>query len=395
MPLGLQGILDPYSFISGGEVETRIDAIAREIHLSDAPLMMQLPEDEAPAIEWVVNGEQIRPQKYTLGAAFITSDTTITINDTTTLQVGDVLEFFNTAGTATEQMLVVGIPSATTLTVERTYGGGSAVANTPGTATDVFLIGTASTGDEINKQAFRALPTSYNQRLQTFMYRISVGGLTEAMPNMKLPNGNNPRAQQARVKMTEFLKDLQSSAYYGKGQARSSTNNLLKTGRPAMLGLKEIIRTYSSGANVDETAKSNFTQNQITTLLIQKAIDGGGDPNLLLCSPDLVSGWQIWSNGKQQFQTQEASAILQVPITRLYISFGGKVLEIMYDYNLRKGTMAALTKEDIRAKRGRPMTAKPVGSQGDAIETDLIGDYSIQAGHPSWHAWVQGITSFA
>lgn len=389
--MAVQDILNIYSLTNGNETETRIDAYAREVFLSDAPLMLMMPSMPAKADQWQVTAGTVRPQTATLNAAILAGGTTLTLTDATPFQAGDILEMTATGGASTDRMLVTAVASSTTLTVQRGYEGTTAVANDNTGNRTIYLVGTASTGSEINKTAFRASPTTYNQRLQTFMYRVAVGGLTQAMPNVILPNGMpDLLTRDERTKMIEFLKDAQTSMYYGLGQTRGAT-----TDRPTMLGLKGIITTYSSGANVTTSTASGFTQQNLMTDLIQKCISGGGNPDLLVCSPDWATGFNLWGNGKQYITEQTNSAFLGIPVTRIYYPFGGRILEIIFDYNLRSGTAICLTKSDIKTIEGRAIFYKPAGSRGDAIEGDFIGDYSIEVGHPGFHAWRQGVTGWA
>lgn len=387
----VQDILNIYSLTSGGETETRIDAYAREVYLSDAPLMLMMPSAPAKAAEWTVTGETVRPQTATLNAAILAGGTTLTVTDATPFQVGDVLEMFATGGASTDRMLVTAVASSTTLTVQRGFEGTTAVANDNTGNKTIYLVGTASTGSEINKTTFRNAASTYSQRLQTFMYRVAVGGLTQAMPNVILPNGMPDLLTQAeRTKMIEFLKDCQTAQYYGLGQTRGAT-----TDRPTMLGLKGIITTYNSASNVTTSAASGFTQQNLMTDLIQKCITGGGNPDLLVFSPDWATGLNLWGATKQYITEQGSTANLGIPVTRVYYPFGGRILEILFDYNLRPGTALCLTKSDLKTVEGRPIFYKPAGSRGDAMEGDFIGDYSVEVGHPGFHAWRQGVTGFA
>lgn len=385
------GILNPYTLTNQSEAETRIDAYAREVYLSNAPLLLTLPTMPAPGDQWTVTGETVRPQTAVLNAAIGTGDATITLVDATPFQIGDVLQIFNTAGTSTERVLVTSLNSSTVLGITRAFEGTTAVANTPGSFTTVQLIGTASTGSEIDKVSFRNQPTTYTQRLQTFMYRASVGGMTQAMPNVALPNGMmDTLAAHKRVKTIECLRDAQRSMYYGLGQTRNSV-----TQRPTQLGIKGIITTYSSALNVTTSTAASYTQLNFMADLIQKAVDGGGDPDLLVCSTNWMTAFATWSNGKQYFQEKDVTPGLGIPIERMYFAFGGKKLEIVYDYGLISGTAMVLSSKDIKVAEGRPLMMKPVGSRGDADEVDVIADWSLEVGHPGFHAWREGVTGFA
>lgn len=387
----IQDILNIYSLTSGGETETRIDAFAREVFLPDAPLFLTLPMKQAPGDSWSVVGSTVRPQTYTLNGAILSGGTTLTLTDTTSLQVGDILEMFATGGASTDRMLVTAVPSSTTVTVQRAFEGTTAVANDNTGNKTVRLIGTASTGSEVNKTSFRNSPSAYNQRLQTFMYRVAVGGLTNTVQNVVLPNGMpSPLSHQQQTKLVEAIKDVQTSMYFGKGQARGAV-----TDRPTMLGIREIIRTFSSGANIYSTASTNLTQIQWIQRLVQKAVDGGGSPDLFVCSTDWLSAFATWSIGKQQFTEHDRTNILGLNIDRIFIPFGQKRIEIMYDYNLPAGTGCLLTRSDVMGVQNRALRYKPAGSRGDAEEGDYIGDYSIEAGHPSWHSWIENVASYA
>lgn len=392
MPLDVRGILENVSL--GIEQVVEISPYLREVFINEAPFISRTERVPAPGTTFQIDTYDVRPRTYTLGAALTVGATTITLNDTTPLLVGDVLEVIDGAGATLEHVEVTDIPSATTATIRRAREGTVAVANDNATSTvasrTVTLIGNSRTGAEIDQVANRAVRTIVTQYCQTFQYPVQVGGLANAAPNTRIPAGfSNVFSMEQQVKMSEMMRDVEYTMYYGLGEAAATPGD-----RPKMKGLKKMISAYNAGANIRTNAGANYTKFNFIADTIQKTVDAGGNPDVFLVSTDFITGLATWTGGGTNFIQPRANAF-GTTIDEFYASFTGKPVQFIPSYQLKKGSVFALTSDDIRVGYIREEFMQLRGNRGDARECDLIGDLTVSLAHPGWHSVVEGITSWA
>ncbi len=127
---------------------------------------------------------------------------------------------------------------------------------------------------------------------------------------------------------------------------------------------------------------------------IQKAVNGGGNPDACLCSIDFLTGLLTWGFAKQQVNTPNLN-ILGLPIKEVTVPFASGPITFIPSYQMNSGTAVVLTSSDVCMRYMRQEFWNARGNRGDAREGDYIGDICVEVGHPGWHAWVSGITSFA
>jgi hypothetical protein len=398
MPLANQGILANAQL--SNEQVTPLEAFFREIFINETPFLTRVPRKPAGGTTYNILVNDVRATTYTLTAAMITSDTTFTINDTSPLQVGDILEVQNTAGSATERVVVTAIPSGTTITVTRAAEGTTAVANTSsggGTTAAITLQGNARFGNEVDQVASRSVRTAIPQYVQTGLYPVQIGGLAQAVHNTALPEGiPDVFTMEQKVKMTEMMRDFENACYYGKGEAPTAT----VPGK--MKGLKTLIGYYNGGlavaansnANVKTNGGGSYTMLNFVADGIQKAVDGGGDPDTVLCATDFLTGLATWGFAKQQVNTPRENAI-GLPIKEIQVPFTTGPVTFIPSYRMKKGTACVLTSADVCLRYIRQEMYQPRGIRGDAREGDFIADLCAEVGHPGWHSWIEGITSYA
>lgn len=375
----------------------------REVFINEAPLLMRLPRMQAAGQAYNIVANDVRPRSYTLNAACNNTDTTITLTDTTPLLVGDILELPNTTGASTERIQVSAIGNNTTATIVRAMGGTTAVTNAANNNSNltVTLIGNSASGAEVARGTERSSRFLIPQYVQTFDFPVQVGGLANAVQNTQLPLGTSSVfSDEQRTKMVEMVRDIEYSYYYGKPTAQTSTKNA------TMAGLKHLIGYYAgrttalasaSNTNVKTNGGSSYTMLSFVADTIQKCIDGGGDPDVVVCSTGFMTGLFTWGYGKTQIQDPRQTE-LGVPINQVTYPFAGKNVTFVPSYQLGSSsnhTAIVLTSKDVLTRYIRQEFWNQRGVRGDLTEGEFIGDFAIEVGHPGWHAWVEGITSFA
>jgi hypothetical protein len=375
MALDTVGILTPIEFST--EQPTVISAVAREVFVNETPLFSRLPH-------------VVRGRTYSLAADITNSATTLSVTDLSWCQVGDVLELDD--GTNTERVEVTAAPSLAptpdTVTIRRGREGTSGTAFALATPTTVRLIGNARTGAEIDQQAFRTVSTGVQQIVQTFQYPVQVGGKAEAISNVALPpgvGGNSVFGRDRAIKLVEAVRDIEYSMYYGKGEAPAASGD-----RGKMKGIKTLI----ASGNVKTNGGASYTRATFIADTISKIYAAGGMADVILCSTDFLAGLDVWVPTKTAIMGNGQTS-LGFPITTFLLPLNAQPLTFVPSLQLRAGTAAVLSSNDLDVRYLREMQWVPREKRGDAMEGDWLGDYAVNLEHPSWHAWVSGITSFA
>lgn len=401
MALDVDGILQNFSLAN--EQVTVLYPYLREVFINEAPLFSRLPMEVADGQHYNIVGYDVRPRTYTLNAAIIAGDTSITLVDATPLMVGDVLEMFVTGGASTERIEVTGDPTATTVAIRRAREGTSAVANDNTGNKTLTLIGNSRTGAEIDQTGNRSVRWLIPQDVQTFTSPVQIGGLANAVRNTRLPPGiSNVFTLEQKVKMTEMVRDIEYASYFGKGEAVAATGD-----RAKMKGLKALIGYYNGGAtpaagsntNVKTNGGASYTFLNFVADAVQKCIDGGGNPDTVLCSTGFATGLATWGFAKQQMIEPNYTKI-GTPIDGITIPIAGKPINFVPSFQLKEPGNSnhlamVLTSTDLKMRFIREASWRARGVRGDAQEGEYFGDYCIEAGHPGWHSYVSGISSFA
>ena len=389
MPLDTVGILTPIDF--SAEQPTVLSAVWREIFVNENPLYSRLPHVQATSEVYSINRYDVRQRSYQVGTGGITNvATSLPISDASPFQDGDVLEI--TDGSNTERVEVTAAPSLSptpnTLTIRRAREGTAAAAFVA--TNTITLIGNSRTGGEIDQQGFRSVSTPTEQYLQTFQYPVQVGGKAEAISNVALPPGaNSVMGRDRAIKLVEAIRDVEYSMYYGTGEKPAAGGD-----RAKMRGLKKLIQLGASG-NVKLAAGTSYTRANFIVDTISKIYSAGGMPDTILCSTDFLAGLDVWVPTKTAMMGNGTTSSLGFPITTFVLPLTAQPLTFVPSLQLRTGSAFILSSGDLDVRFIREMYWQPREKRGDAWEGDWIGDYAINVGHPSYHAYVEGITSYA
>lgn len=390
--MAVQGILQNINLST--EQVTVLYPYLREVFINETPLVAMLPREKADAVDYKVTLYDVRPRTYTLAAAVASgAATTMTLSDASPLMIGDILQLTKEDGSTYEHVELTADPNTTTnvITVRRARGGTTATTNTLAGNTTMYLIGNSRTGAEIDQNAQRAARSTVAQTVQTFNFPVQVGRVANQVGNTRLPAGfSSVFSLEQQVKITEMMRDEEYSAYYAEYESVAAAGD-----RAKQRGLRQFIKAYSGGANVKLNGGSNYTKLNFIADTIQKAIDGGGNPDVVLVATNFLTFLSTWSVALQQFQNPRTTPWLGVPIKEFDAPFLGHPVRIIPSYQLRPGTAVALTSSDVKMRYIEQESFAPRGRRGDAVEGDAYADTCIEIGHPGWHAWVEGITSAA
>lgn len=394
MPADTVGILTPIEFPA--EQRTVVDSSVRQVFTNEQPLFSRLPHEKGEGETYTTTSYDVRGganrRLYALGTGglALVSTVSLPIVDASMLQVGDVLEIDD--GTNMERVEVLSPPVLTTtpntLLIRRARE--NTVAAVFAAGAPLYLIGNARTGAEVDQQGFRPVSSGILQIIQTFQFPVQVGGKADAITNVALPPGSSSVMGQARaLKMIEFVRDVENTIYYGRGEVPVAAGD-----RGKMKGIRSLVQGYNVGSNYVGAAGANYSLAAFVAASIGKIYSAGGMADTILCSTDFLGFLNTWVPGKQTTATNGATT-LGYQVRSFTLPLNGEPLLFVPAPQLRPGTAAVLSSSDLKIKFLREMFWEPRGSQGDAKMGDWIGDYAIHMEHPQWHAWVQGITSVA
>jgi hypothetical protein len=182
---------------------------------------------------------------------------------------------------------------------------------------------------------------------------------------------------------------MEKGFYYGIGQRPVNPGD-----RAKQSGLRRLIQYYKSGANYKSAIGSNYTKLNFIRDGFQAALNGGGEPDVCICSTDFMSYLATWIGNQQTFPSNTETT-LGVKIKAYAVAFLPEVITFIPSYQLLPGTAIIATSKDLKVRYLREESFVRRGIRGDAAEGDFLGDFCIELGHPSWHAWLEGITGAA
>lgn len=372
--------LTQYGAFNAGVIPTDVFGVAINWYVNRTPLTARLPKLPVGSPQFVVAGDGFRPRVAATGASVADGSTTsLTPDDATQYEVGDVIQI------ESELMLVTArTANGTTVTVSRGYDGTSAAAHTT-VGTAIYLITNTRTGAEVDQDGIARIHDTYTQYCQTIQHAYQVGGALQADANYTAAIGQTPLDRFKMLAMQHTMDDFESAVYYGTGVALSSA-----TAKPMMLGIRNIVPTANRETN--PTNKTAYKPSDLIRDTASKCFAGGGNPNLLVVSPDWMAGLAVW--GAANMRIEAGSNVFGTPIDLFEFPFLSGIA-VVPSALLRPGTAVCLSAPEARIRMKRAMRDKPRGSRGDADEGDIIMEGAVELDNPAHHAWVEGVTGFA
>jgi hypothetical protein len=378
MAVAYQGLFGPVGF--GTETQTVLHPFLREIFIQEAPLVNRLPrlQSEGEVFQMITYDVRQRTGMTLTTALSDTTTTTLVLNDDSRLLTGDVLMIDS------ERFEVTSITAnGTNVTVVR--GAESTTAATHSSGAPVTLLYNSRTGAEVNQDTTRSLRSVTEQYVQTFQFPVQISGKANAVTAVRLPQGvPDILTYEQRTKAIEMLRDMEYACYYAGGQKPYNIGD-----RAKMKGLKTLI----DSGNVTTNTVSSYTKFNFISDTLNKAFAGGGNPDILIVSSDFMTGVATWGYPVQL--DMNYTPTLGIAFNQIAVPFLGAPVMMIPSYQLKSGTAIALTSSDVKIRYLRQETWIPRGRRGDAYEGDWVADIAVEIGHPKWHAWREGISSFA
>ena len=370
------------------EIRNEISSVAINWYTNLNPLITRLARLPIGSPTFTIVTRKFRPRTYTLNAAIVTGDTSITLTDATGLLKGDIIELIKTDGTATERIEVTGDPTTTTAAIARAKEGTTAVANdTTGATTTlvVTLIGNSRTGAEVNQTANSYSPISVTQQVQNFMIPVQVGGsLQSTTAFVGSADGSTPLDQFKMEALQNLLNDMEYSTYYGKGDVVGTG-----TTRARQKGIRTLATT---NLVTSPTNKAAYKPTDFIRDTVQATMASGGRPDAALCSPDFLAGLAVWGAPAQRVVT--GMTTFGIPIHSFYTPLAPEITFVMSPL-LKNGTVFVFNSAEVLLRMKRAEFWNPHGIRGDALEGDFISEMAVEVRNEYHHAWVEGITAFS
>ena len=371
---GIQGVLD-----NQAQIRNDVSVVAINWYVNRCPLVTRVPRVPGGSTTFTMINRSFRSRSATMAAAALATDLQIALADASALMNGDVLEL-----ASGERVEVTADPNMITNVVAIRRG---AEGTTPAAAASgdvIRLIGNSRTGGEINQNAVAFRPTGVTQYCQTWQHPVQVSGALQASLGYQAQSGSNTPFEQTKMDaLQNLMDDMESSAYYGRGEDPSVS------GRPKQKGLRSLL-----SANLT-TAPTNAAAYKPTDLIrdtLQVCRTNGGDPDVLIVSPNFMTGLATWGHAAQRIDA--GSTVFGTPIDVFEAPFLGGV-SIIEAPLLKPFTAICLTSSEIRMRMKRNEFWNPRGTRGDAFEGDWIAEGAVEVENQGHHAWVEGITAFS
>lgn len=373
MPLYDQITTTPYNSL--GAIPADVFGVSINWFVNRTPVIARFPKSPVGSQNFKLTNDAYRPRTGAVnnGAATGTG-TTFTVGDGSAFDVGDVIQI------EIELMLVTGV-AGNVLTVTRAYAGTSSV--THADLLPIFLITNTRTGAEVDITNLSRIPVVTNQWCQTVQHSYSVGGSLASTTNYVSGYGG-PLQRDRYLCAQHCFDDFESALYYGTVVGITST-----TSRPMMGGFDKLIATNRV------TSPTNAAAYKPTDLMkdtIQKCFTNGGNPTVLIVSPDFQTGLATWGNPALRVPAGEN--VFGTKIDLFEAPFLGGLVIIPAPL-LKSGTAICLSGEEVRIRLKRELIDQPRGKRGDAFEGDMIMEGALELDNESHHAMVSGVTGFA
>jgi len=369
-----------YGAMNAGVLPNDVFGVAINWFVNRTPLTARLPKVPVGSPQFTVVGDGYRPRVAATGASIADNSTTsVTPDDASQYEVGDVLQV------ESELLLVTArTANGTTITVSRGYDGTVAAAHTT-VGTPIYLITNTRTGAEVDQDGISRIHDGYTQYCQTVQHPYQIGGALQADSNYTAAIGQTPLDRDRMLGMQHAMDDFESAVYYGTGVGITAA-----TSRPLMLGVRNIVPAANRETN--PTNKTAYKPSDLLRDTAAKCFAGGGNPSLMVVSPDFMVGLAVW--GFANMRIDAGSNVFGAPIDLFAFPFLGGI-NVVPSSLLRPGTVVCLSAPEARIRMKRPLFDKPRGSRGDAYEGDIIMEGAVELDNPAHHSWVEGVTGFA
>jgi hypothetical protein len=378
-----QGVEFPWD--QSGAIVVPLEGVAFPMFVNMTPLLSRIAQRAVGNVAFVQYGHAHRPNSFLLMASINTSATTLTVNDSSIFQNGDILEM-----SSGEHVEVSADPNLTnnTITVTRAMEGtaGTAITVVGGSEPTCYLIGNARTGGEEFQRGLFPKTWQSTNWVQTSQHPVEVSGIfmdTTVWQNAE--GAPNPFEFGRTRQLANMMQGYSRAMYYGLGAAPTAESTKRAKTKGILKRLNEVgnIVVPSGGDPAAYTPDMLFRD-------LWSRISGNQD--LLVFSPDWRAAMVKWK--LHVVVMDMGTTEFNMDIEAFTIPTFGRQL-VMFDPQLRPGTALALREEDITLRYMRLPSFFVRGRNGDAVKGDIIARMGFQVDNPELQTAVTGVTGFA
>jgi hypothetical protein len=357
----------------------------------ETPLLDHLGDPQRAAAstvhEWIE--DSLLPNTDVVDQSNFTPDpsnaTEITVLNGSRFRVGDQVR----PGNGTEVMFVTGI-SGDTLTVVRGYG---ATTRTPlSNGMVLTILGNAALeGDDAPVARFttRARKQNYTQ---IFTARVSVSGSMQAARQHGISDEVDYQKQE---RLRELLRDLENTIINGvaAGTSPQGSSTVRRTINGIIHQIQSNIFEPGTGSMPPGTG---IGEDELTEEILNTALRLVWENASSRIDTIVVNGMQ-----KRQINAFASSSRSYAPddsryrdLISIYESDFG-ICRVVLSRWVPPGTVLLLdsSRVEVMPLRGRSFHYRPLAATGDAIDGQLVGEYTLQFKNEAGHGLIRGLTA--
>ncbi|HEY1684546.1 MAG TPA: DUF5309 family protein [Tepidisphaeraceae bacterium] len=353
----------------------------------ETPLLDVLGDAARPARstvhEWIE--DTLNPNTDTVNQSSFgnpSTDTTVIVSNVGRFEVGDQIQLQG----GSEVMLVTAINTGSSqLTISRTYGSTTAYALSNGATIDI--IGNASLeGDVAGSPLFTNRVRKLNYT-QIFASTVDVSGSELAVQQIGVADELDYQKQN---RLRELMRDLENSVI--NGRAPTSTQQGSATVRRTMSGVLAYIGTNKFAPGVSGfPSDTALTETQLNLALRTIWQQSSGNVDLIVVGGkekramnQFMTSWRHTEPADQTFSNQIA----------VYDSDFGTCKVVLSRW-VPLGTVLLLdsSRIEVMPLSGRSFQYKPLAPVGDAVQGQVLGEYTLEFRNENAHGVISGFTT--
>jgi hypothetical protein len=307
------------------------------------------------------------------------SGATLTPSHPSRFRVGDQIRF-----RGGDELALVTAVGASTVTLERGYGGTSTAAATNGTVIDILGNAALEGGDADNARfTTRRRVVNYTQ---IFSSTVEVSGSELAVRQIAVRDElEYLRAQRLR----ELLRDLENSVINGAAAAVTPAGGA--AARRTMRGVRSFITTNRFAPGEDGFPEATtLTEPQLNLALRSIWQSGAGNVDLVVVGGPEKRAINAFVASGRRFAAESERFKDYVGV---YESDFG-VCRVVMSRHVRPGEVLLLdsSRIDVLPLAGRSFQYVPLARTGDREAGQLVGEYTVEFRNEACHGLISGLT---
>jgi hypothetical protein len=315
--------------------------------------------------EW--NEDILQAMKDTITGGINDSVTTVPVTNGKLFRVDQVVRI------ADEYMLVTAV-SGNNLTVTRGLAGTTATAALSGAEIEIMFNNKLEGSDARDSKYIPR--TNIDNYTQIFDDTVKISGTAQAVSQYGIADLYlNERMKVQERLMLEVEKAIVSGIKYNQSDRRM------------MGGIRQYIKS-----NVQNAAAADLTWDMINTSMKQIYEAGGmkeATRHILLASA--IQKTKITKLNKDLVRTSPSETRAGSTVTTIITDFGE--IEVVTDINLRSDEiiLTDLNRMQVKPLRGRSFAHTYLGTKGDYVEGQVVGEYTLEFKQEPAHALIKGL----